>query len=524
MKKRQNSDSTKRRATARSFVASAFGRANAISWRRGVVLTVVALLLLATWWWVLPPNMGGRTTFFVTKGVSMEPLLHNDDLAVLQKKRTYEVGDVIAFRSQSLKSVLLHRVVAVEDGRYVTKGDNNDFIDNDRPRNDQVVGMLAHKFNGAGASFGWLKSTPVRVLASALICVALFGYLYSMLFARRKTPEGEPASKPGPAAVPAARARRRRLPNFPVLQWVPVLATAIGVAFMAISFVMPSTETGSTARYKLDGRLDYSAQGAPGAELIYASGRAETGEPLYFSVINDVHFDYAFDVITDSDTDLNGTFDMQAVLTGPSGWRHTLELTPPTQFEGDSFRGSAEIRLNDVRDLVSRIQSVTNLKESKFTLSVEPRVSLHGEVAGGEVNKSMSTPVVFNADAQMLKMEGDLRPGTEPTVPPGFEVPPAKNESSVAGAVKIGAVERASTGIAIVLRWTGIGLVGIAVGLFVFGRTRRRDAKAANLDAEAIIGYQNLLAQASHRAPTARFRFGIVNDEPEDADEQVQPQ
>ncbi|MBJ7454191.1 MAG: signal peptidase I, partial [Blastococcus sp.] len=102
---------------------------------------VVALVLVGMWlFW--PTSLGGGTTYVVTHGQSMEPGFSTGDLAVLRPTGSYEVGDVVAYRSESLDTVVMHRIVAVDGDRFVIQGDNNDFLDTDRPTEDQLLGTL----------------------------------------------------------------------------------------------------------------------------------------------------------------------------------------------------------------------------------------------------------------------------------------------------------------------------------------------------------------------------------------------
>ena len=38
---------------------------------------------------------------------------------------------------------MLHRIVRVDGGRFVLKGDNNGFLDEERPTEEQILGTLS---------------------------------------------------------------------------------------------------------------------------------------------------------------------------------------------------------------------------------------------------------------------------------------------------------------------------------------------------------------------------------------------
>ena len=90
-----------------------------------------------------PTNLGGRTTYVSTYGTSMSPRFHAGDLAVVQPAHEYHVGEVVAYHSSTLRgAVVLHRIVAIHDGRFTFKGDNNNFLDPSHPTADRIVGRL----------------------------------------------------------------------------------------------------------------------------------------------------------------------------------------------------------------------------------------------------------------------------------------------------------------------------------------------------------------------------------------------
>ena len=89
----------------------------------GGALTVAVFAL--GWLFLAPHQIGGTTTYVVTHGVSMEPNFHTGDLAVLRAQQSYHVGEVVAYRSATLHTVVMHRVVGVGGGTFTFKGDNN---------------------------------------------------------------------------------------------------------------------------------------------------------------------------------------------------------------------------------------------------------------------------------------------------------------------------------------------------------------------------------------------------------------
>lgn len=77
----------------------------------------------------------GQIVLAIVKGISMYPLLRENDLVVILPPTNILPGDVIVFKNDRNEYVI-HRVIAIakcrNNGRvYITKGDNNLYIDSD---------------------------------------------------------------------------------------------------------------------------------------------------------------------------------------------------------------------------------------------------------------------------------------------------------------------------------------------------------------------------------------------------------
>jgi signal peptidase I len=75
----------------------------------------------------------GQVTLAIVKGASMLPLLQENDIVVILPSRSISLGDIVVFKNDRGEYVI-HRVIAIAeclDGSklYVTKGDNNLFVD-----------------------------------------------------------------------------------------------------------------------------------------------------------------------------------------------------------------------------------------------------------------------------------------------------------------------------------------------------------------------------------------------------------
>ena len=66
-------------------------------------------------------NSGARVDIKI-EGVSMNPYFQDDDVVTLEKKNDYIPGDVLVFIYKG--TLLIHRLIKIENGRYFCKGDN----------------------------------------------------------------------------------------------------------------------------------------------------------------------------------------------------------------------------------------------------------------------------------------------------------------------------------------------------------------------------------------------------------------
>lgn len=149
---------------------------------------VAAVVAVITGWLLLAPaQLGGPIHYAVVDGSSMEPELSEGDLVLVRSGGAPRVGSVVLYRDPELGVRLLHRVVGEEGGRLVLKGDANDFLDDARPRPEEVAGSLWLSLPRLGSALLWLREpSRAALVAFVLALVALGGG-----GAARSAPRGE---------------------------------------------------------------------------------------------------------------------------------------------------------------------------------------------------------------------------------------------------------------------------------------------------------------------------------------------
>jgi len=308
------------------------------AWRR--VVTLVALLLAALV--LAPTSLGGSATYLTTRGVSMTPRFDSGDLAILRSAGDAQVGDIAAYRSAVLGAVVMHRVVGVEAGRYTFKGDNNAWLDPDRPTSADVLGTLVLRVPQGSV---WLERVA-RPSVIALVAVALLaggGAAHARSRARRRTM----------ARHATTRARRR---VHPLLHAAPawtrtaaagtVAAAVLGLALAAVAWTAPVTA--STTVREPTGRameFSYSALVAPSAA--YDGTTVTSPDPVFRALADsaDVHLRYEGPP---------GALSVTAELSTSSGWRSTVALAQPATLSGE--RATTTVRL-DLPALLERARA-----------------------------------------------------------------------------------------------------------------------------------------------------------------------
>jgi signal peptidase I len=344
----------------------------------------------ALWLYAAPTGLGGRLDYAVIVGSSMQPTVHRGDLAVLHRRSSYRVGDVVGYRSADLHRVVLHRIVGVVDGRYVFKGDNNSFVDSYRPTPDQLVGGLWVRVPAVGSLFTWTRAPRHALLLGILAAFVLAGG--------------------------GAEARRRREPregpSGPSVRPRTAWAAAGGLAAAALAFGAVGllglghgrtrvAELGQA--YRESGSYTYAGAATQGT--VYPDGRVSTGRTVFTRLVHElrVSFDYRFSSALVHR--IGGTVALEGRLTSQQGFTRELSFGPATPLRGDHAVVSGSLDLDALQRAVSAYQRSTGVLSDSYTVSVTPHVALHGAVAGVPLATSfVPTPLSFALDLTKLKV------------------------------------------------------------------------------------------------------------------------
>jgi len=368
---------------------------------RKLLSTALALVILGTaWFYLAPTQLGGSATYVVTHGISMEPRFHTGDLAIVRSQSSYHVGEVVAYHSHKLHTIVLHRIIGREGDRYIFKGDNNDFVDPEHPLAGQLIGSLWIHIPGAGVRLQSIRSPAVM---GGLIFVGILLLTGGAFTQRRRLRHRQRR---------AAESTVDSFPHLPQRPGGPVLAVlTIGLLallpFLVLA-VLAFTRPLTTSRvvnipYKQSGKLSYSADEAPGPA--YPAGRASTGEPLFTNVLPavGVRFDYRFESATKHA--VAGKASLSAKITSTSGWHTTLALGVPTYFRGDHALVTGRLDLGSLVALMQSVETTTKVR-GVYAFTITPHVSTDGRLGQAPLKATFAPEIKFSVVEGEIKPEG----------------------------------------------------------------------------------------------------------------------
>ena len=364
---------------------------------RAASTSAIAALVLAAAWLFWPAQLGGATTYVTTHGVSMEPGFSTGDLAVLRPSGSYEVGDVVAYRSEALDTVVMHRIVAVEGDRFVLQGDNNDWLDEDRPTADEVMGKLFRQVPSGGKVLAAIAS-PWSV---ALLVAGAVGLLGTSHRKRR----GRPAARHR-AARPAAVS----LPTFSMPTRAQARQAAVGAAAVAllaaaggaVLLALPSTETESRSRaVTQEGLFSYAGEAEVGTT--YPTGAVTTGDPIYTRLADAVTVSFAHELSAPGLDSAEGSVRLDLSVATADGWSAPLGSSAAVPVRDGAATASAVIEPTVAASLVGRHNAEIGGSAGGASILVTPVVAVTGTVQGQPFTAGELAPLTFGVDTVALR-------------------------------------------------------------------------------------------------------------------------
>lgn len=158
---------------------------------QAIALAVVALILITNLYRIAAreifkvkaPTVFGYSSAVVLTG-SMSGAIEPNDLIVTHKQNEYEVGDIITYQTGG--TPVTHRIVAVHDNGYLTKGDANNTDDGADIQKEYVIGKVVLIIPKIGSAVSFIK-TPLGmlILMGALALIIELPYITKRIKERK---------------------------------------------------------------------------------------------------------------------------------------------------------------------------------------------------------------------------------------------------------------------------------------------------------------------------------------------------
>jgi signal peptidase I len=447
---------------------------------RAASISAVSALVLAAVWFLWPLTLGGGTTYVTTHGISMEPGFSTGDLAVLRSAGSYSVGDVVAYRAESLNTVVMHRIVAVEDDRFVLQGDNNGWLDEDRPDEGEVLGSLLVRIPQGGKALDALTSPAV---------LALVGVAAMLVLGSTRLPRGRHRRRSPGRSAPSFSMPTRVLARQVALGSAAVVALA--AVACGVLLVLPSTQTGTRA-VEVTQRGEYAYTGEAAAGTTYPTGVITTGDTVWTRLARGLTVSFTNTVTGPGVTGVSGAMHLDVVVSAPDGWSAVLDSGDVVELRDGAATASVGVDADAAAALLARHYAEIGGSGGSGTVTVTPVSETRGTLDGRPFTADPPSGLAFSLDAAALKPAGDPRTVFAPTsatavqieevVPRTFEALSLSVSSSLAQQV---------AGVVLLL-----SLVTLGIGAWI-GRTSRGD-----------VAGQFLVRHADRILPVAAFTPG----------------
>jgi len=162
--------------------------------RMNNVASLLLVIALCIFWamFLRPQSLGGPAAYVLVSGKSMLPLYHTGDLVLVERKPSYHIGDIIAYRvpkdDPMAGAQVIHRIIGGNAQRgFIVQGDNRTAPDVWRPKSGDIVGAKALRIPNAVLILQFLRSP---ILLALLAASFVFVHLLS---GGKKEQDSEPA-------------------------------------------------------------------------------------------------------------------------------------------------------------------------------------------------------------------------------------------------------------------------------------------------------------------------------------------
>ncbi len=341
---------------------------------------ILAISLAILWISFAPTRLGGKVSYIMVNGISMEPGYHLGDLTIMRKAAAYQVGDVVTYHDAEMQAYVIHRIIGVDQDQFVLKGDNNSWIDAYRPTHEEIIGKLWVHIPKLGRVFKWLRA-PLNMALT-------IGLLGGILMAGMLKPSQRGTMKRSPTGS-FSGALEAGLYTF-------AFFALVFVGLSVFAFARPLNRPADKIQYKQESHFSYSATGTP---VIYDTETVRSGEPVFPRLTCFLNIGFTYTVLGTGLQDVSGSHQLIArVMDEQSGWQRTIPMNERTPFSGNSFSATSTLDLCQIVSLVNTLKQETGLRANNFTLEIIPQVVLAASAQGNQIIDSFEPRLAFRFD------------------------------------------------------------------------------------------------------------------------------
>jgi hypothetical protein len=382
----------------------------------------------------------------------MAPRFHTGDLALVRSAGQYRVGDIVAYRSPLLHTVVLHRIVGRAGNRYVLKGDHNNFLDPTHPGRAEIIGKLWLRVPHGGVVLAWLHTPAIATILSGGVAALLL--LGTGRRRRRRRDRRRPNAAPNhqgdrPMSVPSHSISTRHIFS------ACVIAAGAFVVLGVLALANPTTKA-ATVKTPYTEKVSFGYGASAPAGPVYPDGIVRTGDPVFLRLVHRVRVTVGYRFAATAPHRLTGTFGVLLRLASTTGWTRTFQLAAPTRFAGDHASRAVTLDLNHLGSLIGSVETLTGAPGGQYSLAVVPRLHLSGTLADQPVTSDFAPALGFQLDALQLL------PGGSSTAPSNQQggLTPSRNATVTASTTASNTLGIRGDGVPVATaRW--IALVGL---------------------------------------------------------------
>ncbi|MFA9490899.1 MAG: signal peptidase I [Anaerolineales bacterium] len=350
--------------------------------------------IVAVWIAFTPAQFGGRASYVMVAGASMEPTLKQGDLVITRVSDRYEIADVVTYMHPDLGPII-HRIVDLENGRFILKGDNNDWYDNYKPQSADVVGKDWIHLRGAANTLEWLRTPGAMVLISVVLASMIFFSLSKSEHSRESGPRLR-------SLIGSLKIENYMLKNAEGIFMLAGVVLITSLILGSIAFTRPTTRMAADdTLYSHQGAFSYRASPPLG---IYNEDELNTGDPVFLTLLDSFDLKFEYVLTSSQPSDIKGEYGMKLVIRDASGWNRIIEIQPPTAFSGDEVTIHGTIDLGEVQQIITDLEMKTGLKRSFYLLDVNPQIAIRGKVGAKVLQDSFAPSLNFQLDEIQLQL------------------------------------------------------------------------------------------------------------------------